>query len=50
MTYALVAYFFIAGELQRRELAAGLTYQDCKADLATLAPAPAMRLACETET
>lgn len=50
MTYALVAYFFIAGELQHRELAAGLTYQDCTTDLATLAPAPAIRIACEAET
>lgn len=49
MTYALIVYFFIAGEMQRRELAAGLTYQQCRMDAAALAPSPAMRIACETE-
>lgn len=50
MTYILAAYFVIAGELHRRELAAGLTYQQCTADLAAMPSAPAVRLACETDT
>jgi hypothetical protein len=50
MTYALVAYFFVAGTLQSAELATGLTYQECKTDLAALPPAPGIRLACEAET
>jgi hypothetical protein len=48
--YALAAYFFIAGELHRQELAAGMTYQECQADLALLHTLPGIRLVCETET
>jgi hypothetical protein len=50
MTFALVACFILAGVPQCRTLAADMTYQQCKADLALLHSEPGIRLVCETET
>lgn len=49
MIYSLVAFYLIAGAVERRELATGLTWQQCQADKAAMPPAPLITLACEAE-